>query len=324
MRVGIIGLGGIADKMADTIAMLPDGDDIRLFACASRTFAKAHEFAAKHGVPRAYGSYVELMADPLVDLVYIATPHSRHFEDIELALAHDKAFLCEKAFTVNKRQAAQVLKECAQKKIFGAEAIWTRYMPSYHFIGKAVAQRVIGKPLFVQANLGYPISHVARIQNPALAGGALLDVGVYPLNFAGMVFRDKPSRLVAACTYSQTGVDESDVISLLYGDGRMAALAATTLGLTDRRGLVVCEEGRIEVDNINNPAQVDIFNATGTKLVSRTFKTLTGYEFELRECRDGLLHGEIEPHSMPHAETLRIMGFMDEARKSFGLEYPFE
>ena len=184
-NIGIIGTGWIADKMAITLSGMKTA---RLYAIASRSYQKAEQFAKQYSVPKIYGSYQELADDENIDLIYIATPHSHHYQHAKMCLLKGKPVLCEKAFTVNAGQAQELIKISQEKKVFLAEAIWTRYQPMRKMISDEISSNIIGKPLMISANLCYPNIARERMFKPELAGGALLDLGVYVLNFADMFF----------------------------------------------------------------------------------------------------------------------------------------
>ena len=186
MKMGILGSGGIAHTMANTVKQMAD---VELYAVGARTLEKAQSFAEEFGMPKAYGSYEELAADPELDLVYVATPHSHHYPHVKLLLEHGKNVLCEKAFTVNADQARELFQMAEEKKLLLTEAIWTRYIPIQKTLNEVIESGAIGKVHSMTANLCYLISGVERLKKPELAGGALLDVGVYPLNFACMIDR---------------------------------------------------------------------------------------------------------------------------------------
>ncbi len=204
VKIGIIGTGWIAEKMAIT---LKDMKGVEAYSIASRQLQTAHDFAQKWGFTCAYGSYEEMLDDEQVELVYIATPHSHHFEHARMSLLKGKAVLCEKAFTANARQAEELLNLAKEKQLFITEAIWTRYMPLSQTINEIIASGIIGHPMTLSANLGYPIGNRERLRQPALAGGALLDLGVYTLNFASMIFGNDVERITSTCIKTDTGVD---------------------------------------------------------------------------------------------------------------------
>ena len=329
LRVGILGAGNIARAMSRTLrGMYRQDRRAELYAVASRDMDKAQAFARQEGAGHAYGSYEAMLADPSVDLVYIATPHSHHAEHMKLCLAHKKPVLCEKAFTANARQAEEILAMAEQENILVTEAIWTRYMPYRKMVSDLIAQGEIGTVHMLTANLGYDIDEVPRVVLPELAGGALLDIGVYCLNFASMVMGDSIRHLDVSCVRMDTGVDLSDVIALHYAQGGMADLMCTATNLTDRNGVIYGEKGWIRVDNINNPSVIEVWKASSAaKGPERRIPVpvqITGYEYEVDACILALQEGRVECEAMPHSETLEIMRQMDAIRSRIGLRYPFE
>ena len=321
-RIGIIGAGSIARAMAATLAGMKG---VERYAVASRSDEKAAQFAHEWGFTRSYGSYEALADDPEVDLVYIATPHSHHYEQARMCILKGKPVLCEKAFTANARQAEALLALAHEKQVFITEAIWTRYMPLSQRIVELAHSGIIGKPYMLTANLGYPIRHLERLQRPELAGGALLDVGVYTLNFAAMLFGTGVERTESCCMKTETGVDAQDNITLYYGGERMAALQCSMYARTDRQGIVSGDKGHLIVENINNPQSVEVRD-NDYRVVARypAPPQITGYEYEVQACIDALENGRLESPFMPHAETLRIMRQMDALRADWGIRYPFE
>lgn len=225
-KIGILGAGWIAEKMAETVSRM---NGYEISAIASRSIERARLFAAKFNIEKAYGSYEELVRDNDIDLIYVATPHSHHFQHTKLAVEHGKPCLVEKAFTANAREAAELLQLAESKGVFVTEAIWTRYMPLSHKIKELLDGGAIGEPRLLSASLCYPLEDKERITNPALCGGALLDVGVYVLNFARMYFGSDIVKTVTNCQLGATGMDMQESISLSYADGKMANLQAGAL-----------------------------------------------------------------------------------------------
>lgn len=321
-NVGIIGAGWIADKMAEALAPL---QDYCVYAIASRSLDKAKAFAQSWNIPKAYGSYEELVKDKDVDLVYIATPHSHHFPHTMLALEHGKPVLVEKAFTANAREAEILLETAHRKGLFITEAIWTRYMPLSHKVKEIMESGIIGEPRLLTATLCYMMEFKERILRPDLCGGALLDLGVYALNFARMYFGTDIVKTVSNCQLGTTGMDMQECISLCFADGKMANLQAGTLCLNDRQGIINGTEGYIRVDNINCPHVVEVYR--NYELVARYTKPedmVNGYEYQVYECRRCIEEGLLESPMMPHAETLSIMKQMDDLRKEWGVVYPMD
>ena len=322
VNMAILGCGNIAGLMADTIRSM---SGVRAYAVASRSLDKAVDFAKQNGFKKAYGSYEDLLQDKKVDLVYIATPHSEHYANAKLCISYGKPVLCEKAFTVNAGQAEELFRLAEEKNVFITEAMWIRYMPMYQTIKEVLDSRIIGDPAMLTANLGYNIRWVKRLIDPELAGGALLDVGVYPLNFACMMFGHDILRMDAHCTYTETGLDEQDSITLIYRDGRMAVLNASMLGVSDRMGVIQGSKGYMVIENINNFETLTVYDNAYNKLKTyKRPKQKTGYEYEVSACLKALKEGWLECPEMPHAETLRMMRLMDAVRRRMGVTYPME
>lgn len=322
LRVGILGAGKIAGIMARTLREM---ENVQAWAVASRERERAEEFARTYGIERAYGSYEELVEDPAVDLIYVATPHSHHAEHCLLCIEHGKPVLCEKAFTANASQARQVLARAEERGVFLTEAIWTRYMPSRRMIDDLIGEGALGEVVSLTANLGYPLTHVERIMEPALAGGALLDIGIYPLNFASMVLGDEVEDVTSACVKTSTGVDAQSSIVLRYRDGKMATLHTTVLAATEQYGIIYGTKGYLIAHNINNIDRISLFGPDRSLRREITVpKQITGYEYEVEACRRALETGALECPEMPHAQTLRMMEQMDALRRDWGVRYPFE
>ena len=286
---------------------------------------KADVFAGKHGVKKAYGSYEELVKDNKVELIYIATPHSEHYENARLCLENNKPVLCEKSFTANAAQAEELFKLAREKHVFITEAIWTRYMPMLKTIREVIGSGVIGDPKTLTANLGYVIDKVERILSPALAGGALLDVGVYPINFAMMIFGNDIEKVRSSCTYTDTGVDRQNTVTLQYGDGKYAVLNSSMESLSDRKGIIYGTKGFAIVENINNFESITVYDASYKKAAEyKRPKQISGYEYEVEASIRAIRAGKIQCEEMPHEEILRVMKLMDSLRKEWGIVYPFE
>lgn len=322
MKIGIIGAGGIAEIVTPTLVQLKEAE---CYAIASRSLEKAKRFATKFGFQKAYGSYEELLTDPEVELVYVATPHSHHYDHTMMALTHGKPVLCEKAFTINAQQARAIRDYAREKGLFVAEAIWPRYMPSRQLIQQVIESGMIGKANTLTANLSYAISHNQRLTAPALAGGALLDIGVYGLNFAFMHFGTDIERVESTVHFTDTGVDDMETITLFYKDGRMAVLTHSIYARSDRKGIIHGDKGYIVVENINNPQSVSVFDSEDHLVHHMDMpEQISGYEYEFLEAVRCIQEGMTESDSMPMDETIYVMDFMDNLRKQWGLYYPQE
>lgn len=322
MKIGVLGTGGIVGMVAPTLKKM---SDIECYAIASRTEERAKEAAEEYGFEKWYGTYEELIADPEVELVYVATPHSRHYEDMKLCVGHGKAVLCEKAFTMNANQAKDIKKLAAEKGVFVAEAIWPRYMPSRKLIQEVLDSGVIGKISTLTANLSYKIDQNYRIVAPELAGGALLDVGVYGLNFAIMHFGTEIERIESSVQMTESGVDGMESITIFYKNGRMAVLTHGIYARSDRKGIFYGEKGYIVVENINNPQSISVFDMEDRLMKHiEVPEQISGYEYQFEECMEQIEKGETESVSMPLEDSIFIMETMDAIRKQWGLVYPQE
>lgn len=321
LKVGILGAGGIAEKMAFTLSRMESAECL---AIGSRSLEKASAFAEKHGVKKAYGSYEELAADGEIDLIYIATPHSHHYEHAMLCLNAGRNILVEKAFTGNARQAKEVLALAEEKKLLAAEAIWTRYLPMRKKLDELLKSGIIGEVFSLSANLGYNLIHIERVRNPALAGGALLDLGVYVINYALMAFGSDIEKIESRATLMDTGMDTENFIKITFADKKTAELISRVDMETDRKGIIKGKKGWIEFENINCCEWIKVHLNSGNVLCFDPPPQISGFEFQIDACRHALETGETQCPEMPHSEIIRVMEIMDSLRKEWGVVYPFD
>ena len=322
MKLGILGLGSIAEKMALTVDKM---EGIELYGVAARDINKAVNFAKRFHVAKAYGSYEDLAADDDIDLIYVATPHSFHYEHAKLCIEHGRNVLLEKAFTVNAIEAVKIIELAREKNVLLTEAMWVRYMPMIKELKKLLAEEPIGEIVSVSANLGYELTSKERLVEPALAGGALLDVGIYPLTFACIVLGYDISYVSTAVVKLQSGVDAQETIALTYSNGAIANIYSTMLAETDKRGIIYGTKGYIEVDNINRPLRITVNDPHGNAIKEiDAEEQISGYEYEVIACQKAIEEGKLECDDMPHELTIRMMQIMDGIRAQWGLEYPDE
>ena len=320
MNVGIIGAGHIAEKAARTLAAM---EDMQCLAIGSRSLEKAAAFAAKFSIPRPYGSYADLLADKEIDLVYIAVPHSCHFAVTRDAILAGKPCLVEKSFMLNATETAAILALAREKGVFVAEAIWPRYMPVRAMARELLASGIIGKPTLITASLAYNVSDKERVLEPSLGGGALLDLGVYVLNFVRM-YADAPVREInTTCIRSSGGVDASEVVTLVLEDGTLATVQASAWCQGDNQGIIAGTEGYLVFDDLINPTCLRVCRKR--HVVEKEIpvpQQITGFEYQFRACRDAIAAGLLEPPQMPHAEILYVMHLMDRLRAEWGVRFP--
>jgi len=323
IRWGILGPGRIAKKFALGLKYIPDA---KLVAVGSRTHEKAAAFAAEFDVPFAYGSYEALVADSQVDVVYVATPHPMHHEATLLCLKAKKAVLCEKPFTLNEREC-QELVDCARREnVFLMEAMWTRFLPPMVLVREWLAQGLIGEPRMVMADFGFRTdwNPAGRALNPHLGGGALLDVGIYPLALASMVFGGAPLKMVSQCHLGETGVDEQSAMVLSYPRGALAVLTCAVRTQTPHEARILGTEGSIYLPGFWHAEQATLTRSGKEPETFTPVRVGNGYNYEAIEVGRCLRAGLKESPVMSLSESLATMRTMDTLRRQWGLVYPQE
>ena len=324
IRWGILGCGSIARKFAEGLSAV---DDAELAAVGSRTQAKAQAFADEFGAARAHGSYEALAADGEVDVVYVATPHALHKDNTILCLEAGKAVLCEKPFTINAAQARQVIDLARKKGLFLMEAMWTRFLPCLVRVRQLLADGAIGQVRMVAADFGYraDFNPESRIFDPALGGGALLDVGVYPVSLASMIFGDEPLEIAALADLGATGVDEQAAFVLKYPGGRLASLLTAVRTLTPMEATIMGAEGHIRLHTAWWCGSKMTLCVRGqAEQLIELHPAGNGYDCEAEEVGRCLRAGRTESEVMPLDETLAVMRTLDRIRAEWGLSYPME
>lgn len=323
VRWGILGTGKIAGLFAQG---LRHAKGARLVAVGSRSQHGAEAFGGRYAVPRRHDSYAKLAADPEVDVIYIATPHSRHHDNALLCLEHDKAVLCEKPFTIHAAQAEVVIAAARERNLFLMEAMWTRFVPAMVRLRELLAAGVIGDVRMVGADFGVRarLDPASRLFDPNLGGGALLDLGVYAVSLASMIL-GTPTEITGFAELGETGVDEQGGMVLRYRNGRLATLmtAATTMmpceaTIMGTDGFLRLHHGWFRGSRMTlqqpdrDPREIDVPTAGN------------GYHYEAEEVGRCLAAGRTESAVMPLRETLQIMRTMDELRRQWKLRYPME
>ena len=257
-------------------------DDAAAYAIAARNLDRAQKFAKEWGFEKAY-AHTKTGNDPEVELIYIATPHPFHIEHAKLCINHGKPVLCEKPFTVNAVGAKEVFALAKEKEVFITEAIWTRYLPSRKIIDDIIASGEIGEIKGISANLGYDMHTKERLIDPKLAGGALLDVGIYPLNFASMVLGDDVEETLSSCVKFDSGVDAQNSIILKYKNGSMASIQSSALTGTEQYGMIYGTKGYLIAENINDITAVKVYTSDREFVREITMpEQITGFEYEVR------------------------------------------
>ena len=317
---GILSTGTIATNFAKTARAM---GDVSLRAVASRSMEAADAFADTYGIPARYDRYEALAQDPLVDIVYVATPHSRHYEDMKMLIAAGKHVLCEKSFTTDAAQAQEIFDLAAERGVFVMEAFWTKLIPLYRQIEQIIASGAIGDVRMVTALYGYTTGRQARKFDAQLAGGTLLDIGVYAIGFACMMLGYDIDAVSARLILNEAGTDAVDAVTLQKG-GALAQLTCAIGANTPVHGAVYGTLGHIDIPDFKNPQRATLcVDGQAPAALACPFE-VNGFEYEIREAQDCVRAGKLQSDVMTGAQTVAVMRIMDEVRRQGGLTFPFE
>jgi len=320
---GIMGCGKIAHSFAKGLSVLPEAT---LYAAGSRTKEKAVSFGQKYNILKTYGSYDELATDPHIDIIYIATPHNYHKENTLLCLRNYKAVLCEKPMCINAKEAEELIKEARKNQLFLMEAMWMRFLPVMFKVREWLNEKIIGDIRILKADFGFrfPWEPQKRILNINLAGGALLDVGIYTLSLAYMVFKNEPVKITSTAYIGETGVDEQSAYLLSYGNGAFASLTSAVRTKTPHDAIIIGTKGSIVIPDFWH-GQMAILHIKDKAPSEFKFPFISnGYNYEAQYTMDCLKKNKLESDIMPLNETLLIIKTMDEIRSQWKLIYPEE
>ena len=322
-RWGIIGTGGIAKAFARDLSYF---NSHIVQAVGSRTLESATDFALEFPGCTAYGSYAELVTDPMIDAVYVATPHPQHVANTILALNAGKPVLCEKPFAVNANEAQAMVAAAIENDVALLEAMWTRFLPHIATVRELLDSGVIGEVISVEADHGqFLIDHQnPRLTEPELAGGALLDLGIYPVSFAHLVL-GKPDKITASGVLTEKGVDAQTSAIFDYISGAQAVITTTLVAGTPCRATIAGTLGRIEIDTtFYNPAAMRVVMRNGSATEYPNSYRGHGLREQAAELERMIRNSEIESPLLTHQMSIEIMQTLDEIRKQIGLKYPFE
>jgi predicted dehydrogenase len=322
VRWGILATGKIAGAFATNLRLLPDAE---IVAVGARRQESADAFAARHGAARAYGDYAALVADPDVDVVYVASPHALHVDHTMLAFEAGKPVLCEKAVTLTADEAAGLVAEARRRRLFFMEAMWMRCNPLVRRVQQLLATGELGPVTQVRADLGFRVDRppTDRLLDPLLGGGALLDMGIYPLTFAHL-FLGEPDRVTAVAGLSDVGIDLNIAMSLGYPSGAVAALTASLVGPTPRTASITTDRGRFDLPGgFHHPTTATWSSEDHVETIEASVIG-TGLANEALEVMRCLRNGETESPLVPLDETVSLMRLMDEVRRQVGVRYAVE
>jgi predicted dehydrogenase len=319
LKWAILGPGSIAAAFAEAIIEVNGS----IYAVGSRSLERAMQFASSLGIEKAYGSYEDLLADEDIDIVYIATPHSNHYEYILKCLQHNKHVLCEKAITINADQLAEVMQLAESKSLIVAEAMTVYHMPLYKQLREMIGAGRIGKVKMLQASLGsmkdYDVTN--RFFNKDLAGGAMLDIGTYAMSFVRYFLSSQPNTIVSLVKQFETGVDEQVGISLKNSEDEMAVISLSLRAKMPKTGLIAGELAYITIDDLQRPSKATIIDLDGNTEVITAGESAKAFVYEVEDMNHWVLnHFTADTVSL----SLDVFKVMDEVRKQGGISYPFE
>ena len=320
IRWGVIGPGGIAARFAEAMTMVGDG---RIVAVSSRRLDRAEAFAAQYGADRSYEGLEDFLADDAIDAVYVATPHSRHEADTLAAVAAGKHVLVEKAFALDAAQAQRMVDAARVAGVFLMEALWSRFLPSYVRLRELLDARVIGDPLLVEGDFGFrvPVDPASRLFDLAQGGGALLDLGIYPLQLCTFVL-GLPTRVVADGVVGETGADEVVTALLHHGGGGLGVIKASTRVPMSCTARIAGTEGWIEIPAFMHcPTSLTVARHGAREVLDLGFDG-DGLRFEIEEVHRCLSEGRRESTVMPLDESVALMAVLDDIRRQVGVVYP--
>ena len=324
IKWGILGPGRIANSFAKGLKSLPDAS---IVAVGSRSKERADTFAREYGIAKSYGSYQELANYPEVDIIYIATPHPNHKESALLCLKAGKAVICEKPFTVNAAESEELIKFAREQKLFLTEAMWTRYLPASIKVRELLSAGIIGDIKIVKADSGFICGWdtKSRLLNPELGGGALLDIGVYPISYASMIFNAaEPIKIVSIANIGVTGVDEDFSTIIGYEGGKLSVVSGAIRTTLSNDAWIFGKKGRIHIPDFWHAKSVTLYlEDIGEEIFELPYES-TGYNYEAAYAMRCLREGKLESDIMPLEESLQIVKTMDTIRTQWGLKYPFE
>jgi len=329
---GIIGCGNIANVFAQGLNKLDNG---KLLAVASKSQERASTFSSLYNVEKVYTDYHALVNDPQVDAVYIATPHNFHFEHAKLCLEHGKHVLCEKPLAINVRQSKALINLAKLNKLFLMEAVWTRFLPAILKLQEMLEEKIIGEVLTLKADFSiyddFSANH--RLKNKSLAGGALLDLGIYPITFASIVFDEQPSCIKSSAVIGDTGVDDRSFYLFEYdgitgsdkNNGKRAILSSSFSHHAPTEAVISGTKGYIRIPDFLGAQELHVFLPNKEPQIFKyPFREDENFTFEIDHAMDCIRSKQIESNILPHAKTLNIMRTMDILREQWGLIYDNE
>lgn len=319
---GILGAGKIAHKFTNDFKAVSNGT---IKAVASRSLSRSEEFAKQYNIEKSYASYLEMLQDSEIDVVYIATPHNFHFEHASMCLNNGKSVLCEKPVCVNSQEFEILSHLAKEKQLFFMEALWTYYLPAILKSMEWIYTGKIGEVKQVQVSFGFngDMNKEGRLANSNLAGGALLDIGIYGIAISELIFNDKVEDIQSMAHIGETGVDEYNTIQIKYQKGGMAQISSSLVSNMKNEAVIYGTKGRIIIPKFWM-AKESILITNGEQLNFVDKSPELGYNYEAFAVNKLLEKGQLESPVIPIWKSKKILSLLDQVRKQIGLEYPFE
>ena len=318
---GILTAGKMATKFVNALKLL---DNAELYSVGARDMSKAKLFAQEHGIKKYYGSYEELAADPEVEIIYVASPHSYHFEHTMLCLKNRKAVLCEKAFSLNASEVKIMIEEAHKQNVFLMEALWPPFQPLYKKTKELLQQGKIGRLVHLEAKFGFqpPYNPSDKKFNPALGGGSLLDIGIYPVHDV-LYFMGVPDNVTAKASFTDSGVEQSINVIFGFDDGRMATVFSSFQAIADIGCTLYGENGNLSFSRGRDMSQKLLLSINEKTPEEFSFiPDGMGYQFEAEEVMRCVEQGKIESAMVPHSHSLKLIGMLDKIRDTAGIVFP--
>jgi len=324
IKWGIIGAGRISSTFATALNSMGDTE---ITAVASRDSERAKEFSERFKIKKAYTSYEELAKDPEIDVVYIGTPHTEHKANAALCIMNGKAVLCEKTFTLNQTDTQYLIDLAKEHDVFLMEAMWTKFLPTTKVVKKWIQDKIIGEVKYINIGFGFQseFDPKSRLFDLQVAGGALLDVGIYPITYVIHMMGKLPDKVVSSAYLGKSGVDEMNVIAMSYKEGTIADLNSSISVNSGKDAVIIGDKGKIVVPNFWTAESAEVYDSN-RNLVDAFLHPFTanGYVYEAEEVNRCLREGKKESDLLPLKDTLDIIKIMDEIRADWGLVYPQE
>ncbi|MGJ8680876.1 Gfo/Idh/MocA family protein [Paraglaciecola sp.] len=322
---GVIGPGNIAGNFAKAMAVCENGN---IAAVASRSEERAKNFAEQYAIPRVYTDYAELVNDPSIDIIYVATPHSFHYEQAKLCINAGKHVLLEKPSTINTGQIKRLIELASEKGVLLQEALWTRFLPCMTQLKEKLDAEIIGDIQYINSDIGFafPMNPQGRMFNAKLAGGALLDLGIYSIAVSQYLLSDYPEKIQATGHIHELGVDVNTMVNLSYSAGRFSQFTTSCVAKSRNEMSIVGTKGRVVIPACFwDTTQADIFDLEDELIESINIPHLVnGFEYQIQQTMQSVLAGKSYSDEMPHQASVELMQIMDEIRDQIGLQFPAE